>query len=130
MAATTRRPALVTVLVVLVVVAGVLSILAGIIAITATGFAAVGAVALLIGLIYLAVSKGLLDGRNWARVTVAVVSAVNVILAILAVINSAGSNNQGSAFGSGIFGLIVLAILFSPKANAFFGTGSVSSRPA
>ncbi len=129
MAATTRRPGLVTALVVLVVLTGIVSILSGIIAITAAGSIA-GGVAIVIGLVYLAVSKGLLDGRNWARVTVGVVSAVNVLLAVITIINTDSTGTRQSAIGSGIFGLIVLAILFSPKANAFFGSRSVVSRPA
>ncbi len=129
MAATTRRPGLVTLIVVLVVLQGIGSIIAGIIAISASGMAA-GAVLIVVGLIYLAVAKGLLDGRNWARLTAAVVAAVNLLLGVLAIINSGGSSNQGSTIGTGVLGLVILVILFSPKANAFFGSRSLSSRPA
>ncbi|MDQ6895379.1 MAG: hypothetical protein M3171_02035 [Actinomycetota bacterium] len=129
MATTTRRPGLVTLLVVLVVLQGIGSIIAGIIAISASGMAA-GAVLIVVGLIYLAVAKGLLDGRNWARLTAAVVAAVNLLLGVLAIINSGGSSNQGSTVGTGVLGLVILAILFSPKANAFFGSRSLASDPA
>lgn len=129
MAATTRRPGLVTLIVVLVVLQGIGSIIAGIIAISASGMAA-GAVLIVVGLIYLAVAKGLLDGRSWARLTAAVVAAVNLLLGVLAIINSGGSSNQGSTIGTGVLGLVILVILFSPKANAFFGSRSLSSRPA
>ena len=129
MAATTRRPGLVTLLVVLVVLQGIGSIIAGIIAISASGMAA-GAVLIVVGLIYLAVAKGLLDGRNWARLTAAVVAAVNLLLGVLAIINSGGSSNQGSTVGTAVLGLVILAILFSPKANAFFGSWSLASDPA
>ncbi len=129
MTTTTRRPGLVTVLVVLVVLEGIGSILAGIVGITASGTAA-GVVLIVVGLVYLAVAKGLLDGRNWARVTTAVVAALNLLFAIMAIINSGGSSNQGSTIGTGVLGLVILVILFSPKANAFFGSRSLSSRPA
>lgn len=129
MAATTRRPGLVTLLVVLVVLQGIGSIIAGMIAISASGMAA-GGVLIVVGLIYLAVAKGLLDGRNWARLTAAVVAAVNLLLGVLAIINSGGSSNQGSTVGTAVLGLVILAILFSPKANAFFGSRSLASDPA
>ena len=127
MATTARRPVLVTGLVVLVVLQGIGSIVSGIVAISASGMAS-GVILLVIGLIYLAVAKGLLDGQNWARVTAAVAAAVNVLFAILAMVNSGGSTNQGSAVGTGVLGLIILAILFSPKANAFFSSRSLDSR--
>ena len=128
MSTTARRPGLVTVLVVLVVLQGIGSILAGIIALSASGMTG-GLVQVIIGLVYLVVAKGLLDGRNWARVTAAVAAAVNLIFAILAIVNSGGSTNQGPAVGAGVIGLVILAILYSPKANAFFGSGHLSSRP-
>lgn len=121
------RPVLVTVLVVLVVLDGIASILAGIVAWTAAGAVAVGLVALLVGLVYLGVAKGLLDGRNWARMVTAVVAAVNVLFAILALVNT--TDTRSSTIGTGVFGLIILAILFTPKANEFFGSRSLSSRP-
>ncbi len=127
MATTARRPGLVTVLVVLVVLQGIGSIVSGIIAISASGTGA-GIIPIIVGLVYLAVAKGLLDGRNWARIVTAVAAAVNVLFAILAIVNSAGSTNSGSAVGTGILGVIILVILFTPKANAFFGTRSLDSR--
>lgn len=125
----TRRPGLVTALVVLVVLTGIGSILVGIVAMTTAGAVAAGVAALVIGLVYLGVAKGLLDGRNWARVTTAVVAAVNLILAILTIINSDNPSTRSSSIGTGVFGLVILAILFSPKANAFFGSQSLSDRP-
>jgi hypothetical protein len=122
-----RRPGLVTALVVLVVLAGIGSILAGIVAMTTAGSVGAGVVSLVIGLVYLGVAKGLLDGRNWARLTAAVVAAVNVIFAILTIINSDGSSTRSSSIGTGVFSVIILAILFSPKANAFFGSRSLSA---
>jgi peptidoglycan biosynthesis protein MviN/MurJ (putative lipid II flippase) len=129
MATTTRRPALVTVLVVLVVLEGIGSILTGIVAMSASGTAG-GIIQIIVGLVYLAVAKGLLDGRNWARITTAVVAAINLLFAILAIVNSGGSNSQGPSIGTGVLGLIILAVLFSPKANAFFGSREVAAHPA
>lgn len=126
MATTARRPVLVTVLVVLVVLSGIGDIIAGIIAISASGTGS-GVVAIVIGLVYLAVAKGLLDGRNWARMVAAVVAAVNLLFAILAMVNGGGSASQGPSIGSGVLGLIILVILFTPKANEFFGSRSIAS---
>jgi hypothetical protein len=126
MATTARRPVLVTVLVVLVVLSGIGDIIAGIIAISSSGTGS-GVVAIVIGLVYLAVAKGLLDGRNWARMVAAVVAAVNLLFAILAMVNGGGSASQGPSIGSGVLGLIILVILFTPKANEFFGSRSIAS---
>ncbi len=127
MATTARRPVLVTVLVVLVVLSGIGDIIAGIVAISASGTGA-GVLSIVIGLVYLAVAKGLLDGRNWARMVTAVVAAVNLLFAILAVINGGGSTSQGPSIGNGVLGLVILVILFTPKANAFFGSRSLDAR--
>jgi hypothetical protein len=126
MATTARRPVLVTVLIVLVVLSGIGDIIAGIIAISASGTGS-GVLAIVIGLVYLAVAKGLLDGRNWARMVTAVVAAVNLLFAVLAMVNGGGSTSQGPSIGNGVLGLIILVILFTPKANEFFGSRSIAS---
>jgi hypothetical protein len=130
MATTARRPVLVTALVVLVVIAGILSIITAFVAFGVSGLAVAAAFPLILGLVYLGVAKGLADGRNWARMVTGVVAAVEVLFAILAIVNSGGSTNEGPSIGSGVFGLVILGILFSPKANAFFGSQSLSAHPA
>lgn len=119
------RPGLVTVLVVLTVIGGALSILAGIIALMAAGgFVAPGLIFILLGLIYLAVAKGLADGNPLSRTIVAVVSAIQIIYAVLQIFSTDNTNIRNSAIGTAVFSIIILAILYSPRANAFFTRGS------
>lgn len=124
-APTTRRPGLVTLLVVLTVISGIVSIVAGIIALTASGgFLWAGIVIIVLGLIYLAVAKGLADGNPLSRMIVAVVSVVQVVFALLSIFATNDSGTTNTAWGNLIFGVIILLILFSPRANAFFGSRS------
>jgi hypothetical protein len=119
--ASVSRPVLITVLVVLVVLGGIASVIAGVIALVASGFLPAGLILIVVGLAYLAVARGLASGNNVARAVVAVVSALQVVFAVVALFQSDG-DARGSSIGSGVVGLIVLLILFSPHANRFFGS--------
>lgn len=116
-----RRPGLVTLLVVLIVIGGIVAVLAGIMAVIATGVIG-GIIFIVVGLIYFAVAKGLSDGNGLSRIIVAVVSAVQLVLAIFTIISTDDSNTRSSAIASGIFAVVILAILYSPTANRFFST--------
>lgn len=121
LATSVHRPALVTVLVVLTVVGGLAAILAGVMGLIAvSGFTAGGGLFILLGLIYLAVAKGLADGNPLSRTIVAAVSVVQVVVAVATMINTDDSGTRSSAISSLVFGAIILAILYSPSANAFF----------
>ncbi|MET0865804.1 MAG: hypothetical protein ABWZ98_15850 [Nakamurella sp.] len=120
-----RRPALVTLVVVLTVIGGIGSIISGIIALTvAGGLAWAGVILIGLGAIYLAVAKGLADGNPLSRLIVAVVALLQVVVAVFTMIGTDSSQIRNSAIGSAIVGVILLLILFSPKANAFFGSRS------
>jgi heme/copper-type cytochrome/quinol oxidase subunit 4 len=124
-APTARRPGLVTVLVVLTVIGGIVSIIGGIIAMIAFGgFLIAGVFLIVLGLIYLAVAKGLADGNSLSRMIVAIVSVIQIAFAIYAFVASNDNGTRNSALGSAIVGLIILLILFSPRANEFFGSRS------
>ena len=120
-----RRPALVTVVVVLTVIGGIGSIITGIIAVTVTGGVSwAGIILIAFGLIYLAVAKGLADGNPVSRIIVAVVAVLQVVVAVFTMTSTDSSQTRSSAIGSAVVGVILLLILFSPKANAFFGSRS------
>lgn len=129
---TNRRPGLVTFLVVLVVILGVLSLIGGLLllivgigtGVDVDGMAggvviALAIIAIVIGLIYLGVAKGLLNGNPVSRIIVTIVTVLNLIGNIYTALNRT-DNSRSSAIGAIIFGVIVLAILYSPKANEFF----------
>ena len=129
-----RRPGLVTLLIVLVVIGGVLSVIGGIALIflkdnpdvvAKTGSSNVGIWAgvgsIIIGLIYLAVAKGLSNGNGLSRLIVAIVSILSVIGGFWIGITQVG-NGAISGWSSVFWGVIILLILYSPRANAFFRT--------
>ncbi len=129
-----RRPGLVTLLVVLVVLGGILSVIGGIALIffkdnpdvvVETGSSGVGLWAglgtIIVGLIYLAVAKGLSNGNGFSRLIVAIVSLVSIIGGFWVGITQVG-NGALSGWSSVFWAVIILLILYSPKANAFFRT--------
>jgi hypothetical protein len=75
-------------------------------------------VVLVLGLIYLAVAKGLFDGNNFSRLLVGIVTVVGLLFAIFQLIFVSGARWNG--LFSAIFSLIILALLFSRKATLFF----------
>jgi hypothetical protein len=119
-----KRPVLVTVLVVFIVLSGISSVLTAILLFGMTSPALPAAVfALVVGLIHFAVAKGLLDGNPTARIVVAGVNVVQAVVAVATMIGvDSSSTLQSSAIRSLIFAVIILAILFSPAANAFFAS--------
>lgn len=132
MTTATQRPGTVTLLVVLVVISGILQVIAGLAVVflrdnariaQETGSPTVGLwlgiVTIVCGLIYLAVAKGLANGNGFSRVLVAIVSVLNIIAGVWAFLTQI-EHGRWSGLGTVIFGLIVLAILYSRRSNAFF----------
>ena len=127
-----RRPWGVSLLVALVIIAGILQIISGVITLVVynepgvvivnTSGATVPALAIAVivfGVIYLLVARGLANGNNVARLIVAVLSVLNIASGIWAVIVHTGALESGG-WSSIVFGVIILVLLYSPKANAFF----------
>lgn len=123
-AAPVRRPALITLLVVLTVIGGISALTTGIIAVIAAGTVlSAGLVFIILGLVYLAVAKGLADGNSIARIVIAVVSVVQIAVAIFSITRS-DDTSSASPVTSAVVSALILLILFSPKANAFFAARS------
>lgn len=129
-----RRPGLVTLLVVLVVISGILAVIGGVLLLivgigtgvdvdgmTGGVVIALAILTILIGVIYLAVAKGLSDGNPVSRTIVAIVTVINLVTNVYTAF-ARTDNSRSSALGGIIVGLIVLAILYSPKANEFFAS--------
>jgi len=128
----TRRPGLITLLVVLVVIAGVLALIGGVLLLIVgigtgvdvdgmSGGLVIGLAifTILVGAVYLLVAKGLADGNPVSRIIVAIVTVLGLIGNLYTAV-ARSDNARTSAIGSIIFGVLVLVILYSPKANEFF----------
>jgi hypothetical protein len=118
MAGIGARPFGVTLVGIILIIDGILALIAAVVALLGIGdgfTSAIGAalVAGVIGLIYLAVAKGIFDGNNGSRLIVAIVTIINIIVGIFHFMN--GGIIQI------LVGIIVLILLYSAKAKAFFG---------
>lgn len=132
----TRRPGLVTLLLILVVIEGLFSIFVGLVlvftrdSVTVTGDVQassssvalwLGILLIVIGVVYLLVARGLANGNNFSRLLVAAVTIVSIAGSVWVLFAHPGGA-RWSTVGSILLGVIVLAILYSPKASAFFRT--------
>lgn len=136
-----RRPGLITVLVVLTVIGGVFSLIGGLTLVLTRNSSQVvdqvaaqdglsrstgstvalwaGIVAMVIGAIYLLVAKGLGNGNSFARAVVAFFTVLSIIGGFFTMFGVA-HGTRWSGLISVLFGLVVLAILYSRRANAFY----------
>lgn len=117
------RPFGVTLVGILVIIAGISYVISGILGIfNADLRASVGLlsiiVVLVLGLIYLAVAKGLFDGNSFSRFLVGIVTVVALLFGIFQLIFVSGARFNGLI--SAVFSLIILGLLFSRKATLFF----------
>lgn len=132
----TRRPGLVTLLLILVVIEGLFSIFVGLVlvftrdSVTVTGDVQassstvalwLGILLIVIGVVYLLVARGLANGNNFSRLLVAAVTVLSIAGSVWVLFAYPGGA-RWSTVGSIVLGVIVLAILYSPKASAFFRT--------
>jgi len=83
----------------------------------------VGIVGVIIALVYLAVARGLTRGSGLARGLATLVAVLSLASAVYQAFIQTG-NLRYSAIFSGVLALIVLLLLYSPKANAFFAARS------
>ncbi|MGI8415552.1 MAG: hypothetical protein ACR2P2_04975 [Nakamurella sp.] len=114
------RPALVTVLIVLVLLGGIGWVVTGIVAMsTFGGINVAGIFAIILGLIYFAVAKGLANGNPIARTIVTIVAVLQVAWAIFDLVMANNAGNRNSAVVSGVVGLLILVVLFSPGTSAW-----------
>jgi hypothetical protein len=119
MASDVKRPATVTVLVVLVFLGGVAALAAGMLGLFFRGDTSwvYPVIAIVIGLIYLAVASGLSRGSQVARLIVAVVTVLQMINGVW---SSVASGNWGSAVFAVVWGVAILWAAYNAKASAFF----------
>jgi hypothetical protein len=130
-----RRPGGITLLAVLIVVSGLLGLIGSIAVIIGRGnddfvrdtgvgsstLLWVGIVGVIIAVVYLLVARGLTRGSGLARGLAALVAVLSLASGIYQAIIQSGSL-RWSAVISALLALIVLLLLFSPRANAFFAS--------
>jgi hypothetical protein len=130
---TGNRPLGVTVLSVLTFLLGVMDVIVGLLFVftrnnseikasaetTSEVLLVSGVLYLVIGLIYLAVSRGLWNGNNGSRIVVNVVSVINLAAGAWLLTQSAGSTRLQAAI-SILLAVILLLIVNSGRAKAYF----------
>ena len=119
------RPFGVTLVGILVLIMGVVSVCAAILGLfnadMRVGATLVTLILLLIlGLIYLAVAKGIFDGNPFSRLVVALISVIGLCVGLFHLIFVADLRISGLV--QIVFDLIILGLLFSRKASVFFAT--------
>jgi glucose dehydrogenase len=111
-----ERPVGVTIVAVIAWIIGAIQIIFSILALIAgAGFDAWAV--LIVGILTIAVSLGLFRGSNAARIIMAVVFVLNLVVAVWAIVVGVDFWDQVVA---AILAIIGLVFLFSAKANAYF----------
>ncbi|GLI27835.1 hypothetical protein ARHIZOSPH14_20770 [Agromyces rhizosphaerae] len=77
----------------------------------------VAILSILIGVVAIAVAAGLLSGSRVARIVVAIVEALSIAGSVWVIVATPTAIAEYFSIG---FAVLILALLFSPKANAFF----------
>jgi len=111
-----ERPVGVTIVAVIAWIIGAIQIVGAILALIA-GAGIDAWVVLIIGILTIAVSLGLFRGNNTARIIMAIVFTLNLIVAVWAIVIGVDFWDQVIA---GILAIVGLVFLFSKKASAFF----------
>lgn len=117
------RPVGVTLVGILIVISGIFIVLGGIAGLfNSEARLGVGLVTLslmiVIGLIYLAVAKGIFSGNNFSRLLVGLLSVISLVIGVIHLIFVSGLRWSGLV--QTIFALIILGLLFSRKSTAYF----------
>lgn len=120
---TVARPVGVTIVGILIVISGILIIIGGVMnlfneEVRLSVSIVVLILMLVIGLIYLAVAKGIFDGNNFARLLVGVITVINLLVGLYHAIFIELLRWNGIV--QAVIALIILGLLFSRRATEFF----------
>lgn len=130
-----RRPLGVTLLVVLIVINGLLALVGGLYLaiqhddrdliretrVSSDNLLGYGISLAVVGAIYLVIARGLATGGGISRFLVGAFSLINLIAGIWVAVEKEGQLQTQGVVSAVISG-IVLLLLYSPRANAFFRT--------
>ena len=115
------RPIGVTLVFIIILIEGVLALIGGIVGLFVKdmNLPLVSALILvLVGIVYLAVAKGLANGNSFSRLLVGIVTVIAFIGGIWTLLTASGQRITGAV--EAVIALIVLALLYSSKAKQFF----------
>ena len=118
-----ERPITITLVGVVILIWGALSLVFGVLALFGRdngGSAVLGTsiIMIVVGVVYLAVAKGLFNGNSMSRLLVAVMTVISLIGGVWAFLTLSGQRVTGIV--QAIVALLVLGLLYGRKANAFF----------
>jgi multisubunit Na+/H+ antiporter MnhB subunit len=130
-----RRPLGVTLLVVLIVINGLIALVGGLVlaiqhddrsvirqtSMSSDSLLTYGIALIIVGAIYLLIARGLATGGGISRFLVGAFSLLNLIAGIWVAVEKDG-RLQTQAIVSAVISAVVLILLYSPRANAFFRT--------
>ena len=130
-----RRPFGVTLLVVLIVINGLIAVIGGLFLaiqhddrdiirqtkVSSDNLLAYGISLVVIGAIYLVIARGLASGGGISRFIVGAFSLLNLVGGIWVAVEEDGQLETQGIINAVISG-VVLLLLYSPRANAFFRT--------
>ena len=106
-----------TIISILTILDGVLIVFLGA-AFLANGGLLIGGIILAVGIGYLAVSYGLLNGRGWAWTVTVILSIIGIVIQIISALST--SDIAFTTLGIGI-NAIILYYLYRPHVKAYFG---------
>jgi uncharacterized membrane protein HdeD (DUF308 family) len=117
------RPFIVTLLGVIIIIFGILGIIGGVLGLFSSEWL-IALITIILGLIYVIVARGLFSGSGGARLLIAIVTVLHLIVGIWQIITFWSSSAWGARFFEGliqaIIALFILLLLYTPKASAFF----------
>ena len=103
----------------------IIEIINGLIAMFSTGFWG-GLWQIIVGIIYIALARGLMGGSGVVRLIVAIVTILNIIAGVWEVLTFWSTDAWGARFIGGlvqaVVALLILILLYTPKATLFFKT--------
>jgi hypothetical protein len=121
----TTRPVGVTLVGLLVLIGGVFIVAAGILGLvdedTRIGVSIVTLILMIVlGLIYLAVARGIFTGNNFSRAIVGIVTLISLVIGVIHLIFV--SELRISGLVQILFALVILALLYNRRATVYFAT--------
>ena len=121
----TTRPVGVTLVGILVLIGGVFIVAAGILGLvdedTRIGVSIVTLILMIVlGLIYLAVARGIFTGTNFSRAIVGIVTLISLVIGVIHLIFV--SDLRISGLVQILFALVILALLYNRRATVYFAT--------